>query len=266
MFYFRFPHLNHAGGLIHGVFTRRGGVSPIPFDTLNVSEGVGDRPARVAANLQRIRGVLGAARLIGLRQCHGRRVVTVNACQPGQRSLPGDALVTNTPGLGLLIKQADCQGVILYDPGRRVLANVHCGWRGNVANILGHTVDRMREAFGCRPGDLLAGIGPSLGPCCAEFVTYREIFPQDFTTFMTREPFFDLWSLSRWQLVTAGLQPGNIQVARLCTRCRRDLFFSYRGEGETGRFATVAMLQDGRPGIGGRIPAPGKPRGPFPEG
>lgn len=245
MFYLRFPHLHWAGGLIHGIFTRRGGVSTGRFNTLNVSEGVGDPPAMVSINLQRIQKALGVRHLIGLKQCHGRRVVTVNEHRGIPRLPPGDALITDTPGLGLLVKQADCQSVILYDPGRRVVANVHCGWRGNVFNILGHTVNRLEEIFGCRPRDLLAGIGPSLGPCCAEFVTYREIFPESFAGFMSREPFFDLWSLSRWQLTTAGLIPQNIRAARLCTRCRRDLFFSYRGEGQTGRFGTVAMLEDG---------------------
>ena len=89
----------------------------------------------------------------------------------------------------------------------------------------------------------MAAIGPSLGPCCAEFVTYRDIFPEEFDRFMVDENHFDLWALSSWQLENAGMRPENIEVAGLCTRCRTDLFYSYRAEGNTGRFGTVAMLR-----------------------
>lgn len=156
---------------------------------------------------------------------------------------PADAMITNRPGVGLMVKQADCQAVILFDPKKQVLANVHCGWRGHVKNILGKTVRKMKAVFGCRPSDLVAGVGPSLGPCCAEFITFREIFPRGFERFMVRENYFDLWALSRFQLEEAGLRPENIAVTEICTRCRTDLFFSYRGEGKTGRFGTVAALR-----------------------
>ena len=154
-----------------------------------------------------------------------------------------DAMITNIPGLGLLVMQADCQGVIIFDPKKRVVANVHCGWRGNVANILGRVVARMAGTFGCTGSHLLAAIGPSLGPCCAEFVDHRAIFPGPFDRFRIGENHFDLWAISRGQLVEAGLQQENIEIAGICTRCRTDLFYSYRGEGRTGRFGTVAMLK-----------------------
>jgi YfiH family protein len=154
-----------------------------------------------------------------------------------------DGLVTNVPGAGLVIKQADCQAVILYDPVRRVVANVHCGWRGSVAGILGNAVRTMAKEFGCSPETVLAGVGPSLGPCCGEFKGHEAIFPRSFRAFEVRGDHFDLWALSTHQLVEAGLQRENIALARVCTRCRTDLFFSYRGEGVTGRFATVAMLR-----------------------
>jgi hypothetical protein len=100
----------------------------------------------------------------------------------------------------------------------------------------------MKAEFGCDPSLLRAAIGPSLGPCCAEFVTYREIFPESFRAFMTRDNYFDLWAVSRSQLLEAGLEDGHIESARWCTRCRTDLFYSHRGEGRTGRSATVVML------------------------
>jgi len=89
----------------------------------------------------------------------------------------------------------------------------------------------------------MAAIGPSLGPCCGEFITHEQIFPNEFRQFMVRENYFDLWRISRWQLLNAGLIEENIEVAGICTRCRTDMFYSYRAEGITGRFATVAMLK-----------------------
>jgi copper oxidase (laccase) domain-containing protein len=112
-----------------------------------------------------------------------------------------------------------------------------------VHNILKKTVIRMTAAFHCNESELLAAIGPSLGPCCAEFVSHKEIFPRAFEQFMVRDNYFDLWSMSRWQLEGAGLRRENIEVAGICTRCCTDLFYSYRGEGKTGRFGTIAMLR-----------------------
>jgi copper oxidase (laccase) domain-containing protein len=104
----------------------------------------------------------------------------------------------------------------------------------------------MEEEFGCRAGDMMAAIGPSLGPCCAEFINHEKIFPAEFVEFMIRNNYFDLWALSRRQLLGASLKSENIETAEICTKCRTDLFFSYRAEGVTGRFATVAMLMESR--------------------
>jgi YfiH family protein len=154
-----------------------------------------------------------------------------------------DALITDIPELALMVKVADCQSVILYDPLKHVVANVHCGWRGNVSNILGAVVRRMASEFDSEAVNLKAAIGPSLGPCCGEFITYREIFPKNFWNFMVKDNYFDLWAISRWQLLKEGLNEESIEISGLCTRCRSDLFFSHRGENVTGRFAAVVMLK-----------------------
>jgi YfiH family protein len=154
-----------------------------------------------------------------------------------------DAMITDLAGLALLVKQADCQAVILYDPLRNVISNVHCGWRGNVNGLLSAVIVVMRQEFGCDPSLLRAAIGPSLGPCCAEFITHQEIFPESFRSFMIQDNYFDLRAISRSQLVQSGLKDEHIESADCCTRCRTDLFYSYRGEGHTGRFATVVMLK-----------------------
>jgi hypothetical protein len=242
---FRFAHLTVHENLSHAVFTRIGGTSKPPCESLNVGLRTPDSPSAVYANLERIQNTLRARRLVFLDQIHGNTVLPLHEAdlEHLENSPPADGMVTNVPGVGLLIKQADCQAVILYDPKRRVVANIHCGWRGNVANILGVAVRCMTEAFDCEPGHILAGIGPSLGPCCGEFIGYERLFPRSFQAFLVGRNTFDLWALSTRQLLAAGLREEHIAVSGLCTRCRTDLFFSYRAEGQTGRFATVAMLR-----------------------
>ena len=169
--YYRSPLLAGLPEVVHGFFTRQGGVSPGAYHSLNVSLAVGDRREAVAENLRRMRQALGLAGLAGAAQVHGgRAAVITSADQAREEDIPEvDILVTTVPGLGLLIKQADCQAVMFYDPVNRVVANVHCGWRGQVHNILGETVRLLQARFGTRPADLYAAVGPSLGPCCAEF-------------------------------------------------------------------------------------------------
>jgi YfiH family protein len=152
---------------------------------------------------------------------------------------PADALVSNVPGLRLLIQTADCQAVMLFDPQKRVAANIHCGWRGSVADIIGQTISRMVSEFGCDPGQMHAGIGPSLGPCCAEFVNFKNEIPRQLWPFRVGAHHFDFWRISRHQLSTAGLVDGNIYDPGICTRCNPHLFFSYRAARTTGRFAAV---------------------------
>ena len=242
---FQFQRLSQEHNLIHGVFTRHGGVSAPPFDTLNTSYAVGDRQEDVAENIRKVRCVIQAKDLMYMNQSHGDGILVLRQgalCINGE-ALDVDALITDIPGVGLMVKQADCQGVIIYDPEKNVVADVHCGWRGNVQNILAGVVSRMNKEFGCRQSGLLAAIGPSLGPCCAEFIGHKEIFPKAFEGFMTRENHFDLWAVSCRQLTEAGLRPEHIEVAGICTKCRKDLFFSYRAEGTTGRFGTVVMIR-----------------------
>jgi YfiH family protein len=206
---------------------------------------VGDSAEFVKENLERVRDTLGADSLIQVNQVHGRRIVIIEKQgDEGLQTPPSaDAVMTRVQGQGLMVKLADCQGVILYDPDKRALAVVHCGWRGNVGNILGKTVQSMVKVFNSRPADILAAIGPSLGPCCGEFVGHATIFPEGFRRFQVRENYFDLWAVSCRQLMEAGIREDHVEVSGICTRCRTDLFFSYRKEGRTGRFAVAAMLK-----------------------
>jgi polyphenol oxidase len=232
--------------LTHGFFTRRGGVSLGAYDSLNLSFNVGDRREAVAENRRRVRKALGLSVLASARQKHGRREAVVAGeprPRPDSELEAADILLTRQPGVGLLIKQADCQAVVIYDPGRRVVANIHCGWRGQVQNVLGTAVARLKEQFGCQPADLYAAISPSLGPCCAEFRQFRQEFPPEFWPYQTRPHYFDLWRLSQDQLLAAGLKEAHLALAGLCTRCGATQFFSYRRDRITGRQGTVIALK-----------------------
>ena len=245
--FYQFPGLASFPGLVHAVFTSQGGVSPPPYASLNSSFSVGDDPERVRENRRRITAALHLEDLVSAAQVHGsnHHIITAPAPEEGPEFAEADILITRRPGLGLAIKQADCQAVMFYDPERRVVANVHCGWRGQVQNILGEAVKRLVEACGCRPEALHAAVGPGLGPCCAEFVNYRREFPPELWAYQVRPRYFDLWRLSRDQLIAAGLRPEHIEIAGLCTKCRGQEFFSYRRDGATGRQAAVIALVAG---------------------
>ena len=240
----RFSSLLIHTGLEHGVFTRKGGMSLPPYDSLNVSYNTGDRHEHVTGNLGFIKDRVGAGNIMYMHQVHGTEIITLHRDDHNNLATrEADAIITDVPSLGIMVKQADCQGVIIHDGIRSVVAVVHCGWRGNVQDILGLVVDRMRSEFGCNAKNLSAAIGPSLGPCCAEFTAYRDMFPEEFNRYIVSENHFDLWEISRMQLSRAGVSEDNIEIAGICTKCNTDMFYSYRAEGDTGRFGTVAMIR-----------------------
>jgi YfiH family protein len=237
-----FLPIDFWSGLSGAFFNRHGGVSPVPFDSLNVSYGVGDAADRVDRNRRLVQDRLGLSTLISARQVHGDRILMISNQLTSACEYDGyDALITNQHGVGLMIQQADCQAVVLYDPDNRVVANVHVGWRGSVAMIIIKIIQRLTAEFGTDPSRLRAAISPSLGPCCAEFVRFQAELPPEFHPYQARPAYFDFWAISRWQLQEAGVLPEHIRTAGICTRCDHS-YFSYRREGITGRSATVVAL------------------------
>ncbi len=242
-----FSHLKQAPGLVHRVFSREGGISKGAWESLNVGLSTGDDPKAVRENQQRILECLGVSEAVWLNQVHGPDLVVLKQSRdpdPGLSDLPpADGAVTDIPGLALMIQVADCQAVLVYDPQQKVVANVHSGWRGSVGNIIGRCVDLMTAEFGSDPRDLLAGISPSLGPCCAEFIHYRTEIPETLWQYrLDGRDYFDFWALSRDQLLEKGVREKNIENMAICTRCNAGRFFSYRAGRITGRFAVGAAL------------------------
>lgn len=247
--FFQFPHLKAFAEVQHAIFTRLGGYSRAPYHGLNVSLGQKDDPVNVKQNRDLIANCLSDCKLVFVIQRHGTDVVVVDRKtivykEGASGSAPaGDAIVSNSPQRLLVVQVADCQAVLFFDPVRRVAANAHCGWRGNIQNIIQKTIAVMTNRFGTHAGDIRAGIGPSLGPCCAEFINYKTEIPEKFWKYKTDARHFDLWSLSLDQLCAAGVMKENICMSGICTCCRSDLFYSYRGEGVTGRFAVAIGLR-----------------------
>jgi len=270
--FLEFRKFSSFSGIRHGIFTRKSGTSIGPYRSLNVSFGVGDEDRNVIANRTIISQCINEKDLVFLNQVHGNRTIVFaknrnsykvfdngsvfdseyseilpkpidNFHPEFERRLEGDAMVTNIPQKFLVMQVADCQSVLIWDPVQQVVANVHSGWRGSIGNIIGQTLQVMEKSFGCRALDIVAGVGPSLGPCCAEFVNYEKEIPKMYWKYRDNNNHFDFWAISCDQFSKAGVPTENVELSRLCTKCDSKRFFSYRKEGTTGRFAALIGLQ-----------------------
>ncbi len=252
--YYSFPNLEEWPNLTQAAYARLGGVSAPPLDSLNVSYVVGDDLERVRENRSRAARALGweSARLVSAAQVHGRRAAAVAREMAGGPDLPEtDALVTNEPGVLLLLKFADCVPIVLWDPVRGVVALAHAGWRGTVTGTATAAIELMKRRYGSRPGDMLAGIGPSIGPCCYRVgpeveKTASHVFAGAGVILRDDDGVrFDLWTANAETLMRAGIPEEQIARADICTRCHSDLFFSHRASGgRTGRFGVVVGIRD----------------------
>lgn len=254
---FKFDSLARQTGLVHGIFGRAGGSSPRPWDSLNVGAEVGDDAGNVRENYERICAALGVRRgdLATARQVHSDRVARVTGADRGSNVGQLDGLITNEVGVALSLRFADCVPIIAYDPEHHALGVAHAGWRGTVSKIATRLVQAMGEAFGSRPERLIAGIGPSIGPCCYEVgsevveaarsafepeVERQDGWPLIFHNGSAQH--LDLWAANKVLLENAGVD--QVETARVCTACHRERFFSHRADGgKTGRFAMIAALR-----------------------
>ncbi len=226
---------------------RYGGLSSNPYHSLNLSYGVGDNNSSVTENRKHLKRKYSIPYLLSARQVHGDAVFQLDEQLCRDLEVDGfDALVTDQKGVGLLIQQADCQAITLFDPNCPAIAAIHSGWQGTVKNIAAQTVAFLSERYGSSPSQIKAYVSPSLGPCCAEFVNHALEFPSSFLAFQEAKNHFNFWRISSMQLVESGLQEKNIQISGICTSCSSD-YFSYRracrnGDGVTGRCATIISL------------------------
>lgn len=241
-----FPWLNA------GFTTRHGGCGREPWNTLNTALHVGDNESDVAENRRRAAEAAGLdfAAWTCAEQVHGKEAFIVgrHAVGAGRLSredaiMGKDALITDLPGVMLVMFYADCVPIWLVDPITRSVALAHAGWRGSVADVAGETVRTMQQAYGSNPADLHAAIGPSIRGCCYEVdERVARHIPKGSEALMrsTSEGrwMLDLAKYNRQKLTEAGILAKNIEISLYCTSCRTDLFFSHRKErGSTGRMA-----------------------------
>lgn len=237
-------------GTRHAVFTRVGGISPAPWRGLNLGGTVGDDPANVAANFESACRALGISprQTAQVRQVHGKRVVVARPADGGQVLGQADALVSNSSGVFLTLRFADCTPLLFFDPVAGAVGAGHAGWRGTMQNVVAAVVQAMHTEFGSRPADIRMVIGPSIGPCC--YQVGDDVRHAAQTAFDEPEPlfdhrpdgmYFDMWQANRRQARQAGI--AQVTVSELCTACRTDEFFSHRAEkGRAGRFGAFIGL------------------------
>ncbi len=230
----------------HGMFTRQGGSSKKPYSSLNLSYHVGDSAHSVRLNRRAVKKSLGVEFLVSAKQVHGSTIKSMANVIQDIEIAECDALITNQPGVGLLVQQADCQAILLYDPINIAIAAIHCGWRGSVQNIIQKTIGQMAKDFDSKPAQLIAGISPSLGPCCGEFIHFKQELPESMHHYQDTLNHFNFWDISANQLESAGLLKDSISIPDQCTVCNKD-FFSYRrtvkrGQQVTGRNGSIIAL------------------------
>jgi hypothetical protein len=247
--YFTFPSLD-AAGLPHAVITRRGGSSRPPYESLNLGLSVGDDPAAVDSNRRRVFELFGRnpQSVPELHQVHSTRILPA-PFHGGERWPQADGVVAGSPDVTLCLRFADCVPVLLYDPVCRAVGIAHAGWKGTLAGVAAAAVDALGGHFGSRPENILAGIGPSIGPdhyaVGAEVEdAVRRTFGPSADRCLARHGdalHLDLWAANEIVLRRAGVT--RIELAGICTACHTEDWFSHRAEhGKTGRFGALAWL------------------------
>jgi YfiH family protein len=236
------PALDVTGRVRHAFTTRQNGLGSrnngikLPEDWNAIGEAFG----------------INHDHVVTVNQVHGDTIAIVdNGNFRTMRSVQADALITNTPGIAVGVETADCVPILLYAPGVPAVGAVHAGWRSTVQNIVRKAVTRMRNEFGADPAGMIAAVGPAIGPECYEvdepvMGPVREAF--SFWKDVTAPRGNNRWSLdlvraNKLELTQVGLLEQNIHSLGMCTSCRKDLFYSFRAEGRTGRMLSVIMIK-----------------------
>lgn len=247
-------------GVPHGFTTRQGGVSEGIYASLNLGKNRGDDLDKVRENYSRVCSALGVERdkLVFSNQVHGSGVRIVTAEDAGKGldrrvDYEADGLVTNVEGLVLTVFGADCLTVLLYDPVQRAVGAVHAGWRGTAENIVGQAVRTMKEAYGTRPEDLIAALGPCISRCC--FETDEDV-PEALHRKLGEDvlPYLDgpgeggkfrvdLKGINALLLQKSGVLREFTDISPDCTLCKPEKYWSHRyTKGERGSQAALIAL------------------------
>ncbi len=243
----------------HCFTTRHGGVSTGSLSSLNIAMKEGERRENVEENLRILARELGIGpqNLVLTRQTHSAIVRAVDGSDRRglcHRDYPEcDGLVTNTPGIALVVFTADCTPILLHDPVTGAVGAVHAGWRGTAAAIAARAVEKMGECYGSRPEDIHAAIGPNIGPC--HFETDADVpeamiaaFGEEAAPFVEKRGnkyHLDLKAINALVLRRAGVKA--IDISGECTMCEPDRFWSHRyTRGDRGSQGALILCKEGR--------------------
>lgn len=249
--YFQFASLA-IFPVVQGIFTRKGGVSPEPWNSLNLGGTVGDSRSNVIENRKQMFAAVQreVTSHFDVWQVHGTDILIPN--QPrgvNEPHLRADAILTEKPEITLLMRFADCVPIFLYDIQQHVAGMVHAGWQGTVKKIAAKAVSQMQAKFSSKPENIIAGIGPSIGPDHYEIKSdvqsrFGAVFGEQTDELIVQRD-GKLW-LNLWQANTVILNSvgvSNVEVAQVCTACNLDRWYSHRAEGgKTGRFGAIFGL------------------------
>lgn len=262
--YLQFKKLNEYPELVHGIFLRHGGVSAGLYDSLNTRLAGHDIQSNVFENYNRICNCLNfdENKLCKGKQAHTDNVYHITddiVNEYNIRSLNDteiDGYITSESNIFTVITTADCIPVIIYDPVRKVTANVHSGWKGTIKQIYLKAINKMINEFNCKVQDLIVCLGPSIGKCCfsSKEESFKEQFikvwpEQDKYIYYDEDKFhIDLKYLLKNDLINIGVKKENIIDANICTKCNNKDFYSYRvttqkGEEDYGTFGTVMGIR-----------------------
>lgn len=247
-------------GAVHAFSTRQGGVSKGHLSSLNLGIGRGDELENVRENYRRWCSAIGAddQNMVFSKQVHLDHVRVCTSADSGkgldrERDYEADGLITDVPGLALVIFSADCIPILLYDPVRKVVGGCHAGWRGTAQGIAGKTVRRMQEVYGCDPADIRCAIGAGISRCCFETHAdvpdaMRAVLGEDAAPFIDTLPNgkfrVDLKAINGYWLEKAGVSPSKIVISHDCTSCHPDIYWSHRHTGPArGSMAAVIQLK-----------------------
>ena len=250
--FYRFKNLSNEPGCMHAV-TKKDPNEPY---ALSLALHTGEALDEIVTNRQKIISELDLsekAYFVVANQTHSDHITVITEeATKGWEALENavadsDALITDLPGVMLVILTADCVPILLYDKKKKVVAAVHAGWKGTRSQIVFKTVVKMTEVFGSDPADILAGIAPSIGKCCYEVGkdVAKNFFESPEALRRKGEKYMlDLPAVNHYQLLKAGLLESNIELSGVCTACEVDSFFSYRKEqGCSGRFMSLIGLK-----------------------
>jgi YfiH family protein len=239
--------------LHQAVFTRQGGVSPSPWNSLNFGGSLGDSRENIITNRERAFACfkLPVQSIFDVWQIHGNKIICTEKSRPlDSEHSKADAIFTNIPGITLFMRFADCVPIFFYDPRNRVIGIAHAGRVGTINRIARDCVKTMGKKYGSIPADIIAAIGPSIGPdhyevkedvllqVNAEFPNSEELISLS----VDGRTYLDLWKANQEVLHESGVE--QVEMAGICTACNTTEWFSHRAEnGKTGRFGALLALQ-----------------------